>query len=94
MLRHVLPGVVPGVAPRFCPVLTTVVAGKPSAESFDRLPPRQLAASGRVQALQNVMPVCCCPAILILCCYCSCLAANDYNAPVQIVSSAHYTRAS
>src|SRR5437762_2146559 len=35
----------------FVRALTTVGAGKPSAEGFDRLPPRQLAASGRVLAL-------------------------------------------
>ena len=40
-----------GVTPQFCPMLTTVGAGKPSAELFSWLPPRQLASSGRVLAL-------------------------------------------
>jgi hypothetical protein len=45
VLRHARPVGVLGVALQFCPPLTTVVAGKPSAESFSWLPPRQLTAS-------------------------------------------------
>lgn len=40
-----------GSPPSFIRLLTTVVAGKPSAERFSWLPPRQLAPSWRVLAL-------------------------------------------
>src|SRR5215204_4563363 len=39
------PGVVGGSPRRFVPDITTVLAGEPPAEWFDRLPPRQLAPS-------------------------------------------------
>jgi hypothetical protein len=39
------PDFVGGSPRRFVPDTTTVLAGEPPAESFDRLPPRQLAPS-------------------------------------------------
>ena len=44
-------GFVSGLLRTFVPPVTTVPAGRPSAESFDRSPPRQFASSARTQAL-------------------------------------------
>ncbi len=66
MLRHVRPVGVLGVALQFCPALTTVVAGKPSAEYFSWPPPRQLTASTMSPGATNLYGsmLCCSPPLL------------------------------
>ena len=45
---------VAGSNPQFAPSVSTVPAGGPPAESFDKPPPRQLATSRRVPALHRL----------------------------------------
>src|SRR5215204_2402366 len=50
-LRDTLSGRCCRIAPGFWPNISIVSTGEPSAEYFDRLPPRQLAHEPRVLAL-------------------------------------------